>query len=69
MKVLLVEPSKTTWKLMGGNYVSPPLGLAQLAAVLEKEDIKVGVVDCNARVRLSLYILPLARQHCYSSQN
>ena len=47
MKVLLVEPPRKTWELMG-SCVSPPLGLAQLAAVLEKEGIEVDIVDCNA---------------------
>jgi len=47
MKVLLVEPPKKTWELMG-ECVSPPLGLAQLAAVLEDEGIEVAIVDCNA---------------------
>ncbi|MDY6907466.1 MAG: radical SAM protein [Chloroflexota bacterium] len=47
MKVLLVEPPKKTWELMG-ECVSPPLGLAQLAAVLEEEGIEVGIIDCNA---------------------
>ena len=48
MKVLLVEPPKITWELMGGNCVSPPLGLSQLAAVLEREGIEVDIIDCNA---------------------
>ena len=48
MKVLLIEPPKTVWDLMGGNCVCPPPGLAQLAVVLEKEDIDVDIVDCNA---------------------
>jgi anaerobic magnesium-protoporphyrin IX monomethyl ester cyclase len=47
VKVLLVEPPKKTWELMG-DCVSPPLGLAQLAAVLEEENIPVNLVDCNA---------------------
>ena len=49
MKVLLIEPPKKTWELMGGDCVSPPLGLAQLAAVLERENIEVDLIDCNAR--------------------
>jgi len=47
VKVLLVEPPKRIWELMG-DCVAPPLGLAQLAAVLEKEGIKVNLIDCNA---------------------
>ena len=47
MKVLLVEPPRKTWELMG-NCVSPPLGLAQLAGVLEAADIEVDIIDCNA---------------------
>ena len=31
-----------------GNCVSPPLGLAQLAAVLEAAGIEEDIVDCNA---------------------
>lgn len=48
MKVLLVEPPKKTWGVMG-DYIAPPLGLAQLAAVLEKESIPVDIVDCLDR--------------------
>ena len=48
MRILLVEPPKTTWELMGCNCISPPLGLAQLAAVLKAEGITVDIVDCNA---------------------
>ena len=47
MKVLLIEPPRKTWDIMG-RCVSPPLGLAQLAAVLEAEDIEVDIIDCNA---------------------
>ena len=47
MKVLLVEPPRKTWDLMG-TCVSPPLGLAQLAAVLEAAGIEVDIIDCNA---------------------
>ena len=47
MKVLLVEPPRKTWELMG-NCIAPPLGLAQLAAVLEAADIEVTIIDCNA---------------------
>ncbi|MBE0415865.1 MAG: hypothetical protein IBX36_04915 [Dehalococcoidia bacterium] len=46
--MLLVEPPKRTWELMG-ECVSPPLGLAQLAAVLEEEGIEVEIADCNAQ--------------------
>jgi len=34
MNVLLVEPPKKTWGVMG-DYIAPPLGLAQLAAHAE----------------------------------
>ncbi|MFQ6058640.1 MAG: B12-binding domain-containing radical SAM protein [Anaerolineae bacterium] len=47
MKVLLVEPPRKVWELMG-NCVAPPLGLAQVAAVLEERGIPVRIVDCNA---------------------
>ena len=48
MKVLLVEPPKRTWELMGGNCIAPPSGLAQLAAILEEENTEVDIIDCNA---------------------
>ena len=48
MRVLLVEPPKKIWELMGGNCISPPLGLAYLAAALEQEGIEVDILDCNA---------------------
>ncbi|HID87140.1 MAG TPA: cobalamin B12-binding domain-containing protein [Anaerolineae bacterium] len=47
MKVLLIEPPRKVWELMG-NCVAPPLGLAQIAAVLEERGIPVRIVDCNA---------------------
>ena len=47
MKVLLVEPPKKTWGVMG-DYIAPPLGLALLAGVLEQAKIPVDIIDCNA---------------------
>lgn len=47
MKVLLVEPLKVIWEMMR-PCVPPPLGLAQLAAVLEENDIDVKILDCTA---------------------
>lgn len=47
MKVLLVEPPKKPWEMMG-DFIAPPLGLAQLAAVLEADRVPVEIVDCNA---------------------
>ena len=46
MNVLLIEPPKKVWDLMG-DCVSPPLGLAQLAGVLERERFPVEIVDCS----------------------
>jgi len=37
MRVLLIEPPKAVWDLMG-DCISPPLGLAWIAAVLGRED-------------------------------
>ncbi len=47
MRVLLVEPPKTPW-LMMGEVVALPLGLAQLAGCLEKAGIPVEILDANA---------------------
>jgi anaerobic magnesium-protoporphyrin IX monomethyl ester cyclase len=47
MKVLLVEPPKKPWEMMG-DFIAPPIGLAQLAAVLEANHVHVEIVDCNA---------------------
>jgi anaerobic magnesium-protoporphyrin IX monomethyl ester cyclase len=47
MRVLLVEPPKTPW-LMMGNVVAMPLGLAQLAGCLQEARIAVDVLDANA---------------------
>jgi len=46
MKVLLIEPPKKPWEMMG-DFIAPPIGLAQLAAVLETEGVDVEIVDCN----------------------
>jgi len=47
MRVLLVEPPKTPWEMMG-DVVALPLGLAQLAGCLEKANIAVEILDANA---------------------
>jgi anaerobic magnesium-protoporphyrin IX monomethyl ester cyclase len=47
MRVLLVEPPKTPW-LMMGDVVALPLGLAQLAGCLEQAQIAVEIMDANA---------------------
>jgi anaerobic magnesium-protoporphyrin IX monomethyl ester cyclase len=47
MRVLLVEPPKTPWPMMG-HVVAPPLGLAQLAGCLEQADVPVEILDANA---------------------
>jgi len=50
MKVLLVEPPKDHWFLMG-EYLPPPYGLLQLASYVETKikDVDIKVVDCQAR--------------------
>jgi radical SAM superfamily enzyme YgiQ (UPF0313 family) len=47
MRVLLLEPPKTPWEMMG-DVVAPPLGLAQLAGCLEQAQIPVEILDANA---------------------
>jgi anaerobic magnesium-protoporphyrin IX monomethyl ester cyclase len=47
MHVLLLEPPKTPWEMMG-DVVAPPLGLAQLAGCLEAANIPVEILDANA---------------------
>jgi anaerobic magnesium-protoporphyrin IX monomethyl ester cyclase len=47
MQVLLLEPPKKPWEMMG-DVVAPPLGLAQLAACLEHAGIPVEILDANA---------------------
>ncbi len=46
MKVLLIDPPKKIWELMG-DCCAPPLGLAYVAAALEENDIPVEIIDCN----------------------
>jgi len=61
MKVLLVEPPKDIWFIMG-EYLPPPYGIIQLGAYLEREipGVEVEVLDCNAKQmgweKLSKYI-------------
>jgi anaerobic magnesium-protoporphyrin IX monomethyl ester cyclase len=49
MKVLLIEPPKEEWFVMG-EYLPPPYGIIQLAAYLEREakDVEIKILDCNA---------------------
>jgi len=47
MKVLLVDPPKPQWRLLG-NAVMPPIGFASLASVLRENDIEVKILDCSA---------------------
>ena len=49
MKILLVEPPKDFWFVMG-EYTPPPLGIIQLAAFLESRipNIEIDVLDCQA---------------------
>jgi len=48
MRVLFVEPPRTFWFVMG-EYLSPPFGILQLAAYLERElqGIEIEVVDAT----------------------
>jgi anaerobic magnesium-protoporphyrin IX monomethyl ester cyclase len=50
MKVLLVEPPKDIWFVMG-EYLPPPYGIIQLGAYVEQElpDVEIEVLDCNAK--------------------
>jgi hypothetical protein len=47
MKVLLIEPLKLIWEMMR-PCIPVPLGLVQLAAVLEEQKIDVKIIDCTA---------------------
>jgi anaerobic magnesium-protoporphyrin IX monomethyl ester cyclase len=47
MRVLLFEPPKVRWEMMG-DVVAMPLGLAQLAGCLEQAEIPVDILDANA---------------------
>ena len=47
MRVLLLEPPKVPWEMMGDVH-APPLGLAQLAACLDRAEIPVQILDTNA---------------------
>jgi anaerobic magnesium-protoporphyrin IX monomethyl ester cyclase len=47
MRVLLLEPQKIPWAMMG-NVIAPPFGLAQLAGCLEAAGIPVEILDANA---------------------
>ena len=63
MRVLLVEPPKTPWEMMG-DVVAPPLGLAQLAACLEQAGVPVSILDANA-LRLGWNGLEAAIAHSH----
>jgi len=50
MKLLLVEPPKDVWFIMG-EYLPPPYGIIQLGTYVERElpEVWVEVLDCNAK--------------------
>jgi anaerobic magnesium-protoporphyrin IX monomethyl ester cyclase len=50
MRVLLVEPPKDIWFIMG-DYLPPPYGIIQLGVYVERElpEVTVEVLDCNAK--------------------
>ncbi|MBU7004465.1 MAG: cobalamin B12-binding domain-containing protein, partial [Theionarchaea archaeon] len=50
MKVMLVEPPKETWFVMG-EYLPPPLGILQLASYIDanNEGLDIQVLDCQAQ--------------------
>jgi anaerobic magnesium-protoporphyrin IX monomethyl ester cyclase len=49
MKLLLVEPPKVIWFIMG-DYLPPPYGIIQLGAYVETKlpEVDIEVLDCNA---------------------
>jgi len=49
MKILLVDPPCDYWGFAGGkDNFAPPIGLATLAAYIEKNGTEVHILDCNA---------------------
>jgi anaerobic magnesium-protoporphyrin IX monomethyl ester cyclase len=48
MRVLLVQPNYSHTRQSGAWLINPPLGLAYIAAVLEKNEIEVNILDANA---------------------
>jgi len=50
VKVMLIEPPKDVWFVMG-DYLPPPYGLIQLGAYVEREvkDVEIEILDCNAQ--------------------
>jgi len=58
MRVLLVEPLKLIWEMMR-PCIPVPLGLAQLAAVLQENNIDVRILDCTA-LKMDRHVLEQA---------
>lgn len=48
MRVVLINPPQTNSKYKFLGVIAPPLGLAYMAAVLEKEGIDVTIIDASA---------------------
>ncbi len=48
MKVLLVQPNYGIQRKTGMWGINQPLGLCYMAAILEKNDIEVKIIDANA---------------------
>ncbi len=48
MKISLVFPNRNIGRKKKLDAVTPPLGLAYLAAILEKNNFKINIIDCYA---------------------
>ena len=48
MKVLMINPPYSSSKYKFIGLVAPPLGIAYIAAMLEKNDITVKILDAPA---------------------
>ncbi|MDY6866278.1 MAG: hypothetical protein SVY15_09970 [Halobacteriota archaeon] len=67
-KLLLVEPPKDYWFLMG-EYLPPPTGLLALAAYVEGRifDLEMKIIDCQAEVNKEVHplriVISAANEH------
>jgi len=63
MKVLLINPGRSYYKNSKDIRLGLPLGIMNIASVLEKESIPVSIFDCLISKRTQIHEIPEGKHH------